>query len=256
MKKKPVSAKTFLLSASFVSGLALLMAAQSVADSFLSHPSFLVREVEVRWPATVSKSAPTRFRLQPPLSIYRVELDALSRAFRQRYPTAEVQRVDRVLPNRVVVTLYPRQVVAQLFTGRSYYPVSDGGRVVGRGQPRPFPGFPVLQLERVAEPLSLGQDLDRFGFWKASELLSTLQRDRGIAGHRVAKLSVRDSDLLVDLEAGAQLRFSSDRLGDGWRRLWELIAHRRDLLDRAQYVDLRYDDPLIGERGRKPKGRK
>lgn len=257
MKKKNVSARGFLLSVSFVSSLALLMTVQSAADSFLSNPAFLVKEVEVRWPKGVSPAEPTRFRLQPPVSIFGVELDALSKAFCQRYPTVEVQRVDRILPNRLVATLYPRQVVAQLFTGRKYYPVSENGHVVGRGEPHPLLPLPVLLLEKVGEPLHPGDDLNRSGFWRASELLAAIQRDKGIAGRRVVKLSVRGQDLFADLENGPQLRFSSEGLGDGWRRLWELIAHRRDLLGtQVQYVDLRYEDPVIGEKNKKTKSRK
>lgn len=243
------------MSVSFVSGLALLMAVQSAVDSFLSHPTFQVKEVEVRWPAPVRGGEPARFRLQPPVSIFRVKLDDLSRAFRQRYPTAEVERVDRILPNRLVATLRPRQVVAQLFTGRRYVPVSEDGRVVGPSDGHPFTGLPVLILEKVGDSLHLGAHLDRFGFWKASDLLATIQRDRGIAGRKVARLSVRGPDLWVDLENGPQLRFSSDRLGDGWQRLWELLAQRRDLLDQVLYVDLRYENPVIGEKTRKTKGR-
>lgn len=255
MKKNKVSSKSLLLSVSFLSGLGLLMAAQSAADHFFSHPAFLVREVEVRWPEGVS-AQPTRFRLQPAVSVFSVELGALSRAFRQLYPTADVERVDRILPNRVVAVLHPRQVVAQLFTGRKYIPVSDDGHVIGRSSSRPFPALPVLLLERVSEPLALGQDLDPFGFWKASELLATFHRDHGVAGLGAAKLTVRGQDLFVDLENGCQLRFGSDRLGDGWRQLWELIVRRRDLLNQVQYVDLRYPDPVIGEKNKKAKTRR
>ncbi len=251
MKKTKVSSRGLLLSVSFFSGLALLTAAQNVTDAFLSHPAFLVREVEVRWPPGVSSDTPTRFRLQPPVSVFSVELDALSRAFRQRYPAADVERVERILPNRLVATLHPRQVVAQLFTGRKYVPVSGDGYVVGHAGTQPMSSLPVLVLERVKDPLTLGQNLDSFGFWKASELLATIHRDQGIAGRRVSRLAVRDQDLVADLEKGSQVRFSSDRLGDGWRQLWELIVRRRDLLDQVQYVDLRYENPVIVERAKK-----
>lgn len=248
MAKKRVGRGALLLSASFLSGLALLMAVQGAADGFLSHPRFQVTEIEVRWLGTATGREPGQFRLSPPVSIFQLDLAALSRAFRQRYPTAVVERVERVLPNRLIATMRARHVVASLKANGLYVPVSEDGRVVGGASRTPAPGLPVLLLEGVRGPLLPGTDLEPFAFWKVSELLTTLYRDKGLVGRPVAKLQVSGNDLFVFLEKGPEIRFSADRLGPGWHDLWELLNQRRAVLNEVQYVDLRFDDPVIGER--------
>ena len=249
---KTASHRGLLLSVSFMSGLALLIILQRGAEEFLSHPLFLVREVEVQWVGGVAQPRPTHFRLSPPASIFRVDLGSLSQAFRQKYPLAEVERMDCVLPNRIVAALRPRQIVAQLRLLRKYYPISENGRMVGTASDRALVNLPVLSLEGMrADPLTVGTDLSRQGFWKVSDILAAVQRDRGIAGKPVREVRLQGEDLFVVLESGTELRFSSDELGEGWQRLWELISQRHSLLEEARYVDLRFEDPVIANRNQR-----
>ena len=244
MEKKRTG-RGILLSVSVFSGVALLMAVQNTADGFLSHPHFLVDEIQVQWQGVSSAAEPARFRLSPPVSIFQLDLEALSKAFRQRYPMAELERIERVLPNRLVAVMRARHVVAQLQAGGMYYPVSDDARVVGAGSRIARPGVPVLALEGVRGPLAAGQNLEGQGFWKVSELLATLYRDKGIAGRAVSRLQVSGDTIFVFLKQGPELRFATDRLGDGWQGLWELLARKRATLDEARYIDLRFGDPVI-----------
>lgn len=231
---------------SSLSGLALLVALQSAADGLLVHPRFMVREVEVRWEGQpLASSEPTRFRISPAVSIFRVDLRALAQVFLQRYPTAEVERVERILPNRVVATLHPHPIVAQLQSGGLYVPVSEEGRVVGAGRRTAQPGLPVLLLAQARGPFRVGDDLQTAGFWKASELLASLHRDKGIAGRSVSKVQVSAEEISVQLARGPELKFSVNGLSEGWRALWELLAQRHSVLDEAKYIDLRFEDPVI-----------
>src|SRR3989338_6709505 len=106
MGKKRTGRGVLFLGVSFLSGVALLFAAQAGVDGFLSHSAFLVREVEVRWPAE-AKPRSDRFRLTPPTSIFRVDLKALAVSFQRKFPTAEVGGIRRLLPNRLVGTTGP-----------------------------------------------------------------------------------------------------------------------------------------------------
>lgn len=245
MSKKRAGRSALFLSVSFFSGVALLMALQNAADGFLAHPRFMVSEIEVKWQGAADAAEPGQFRLNPPVSIFQLDLEALSRAFRQRYPMADVERMDRVLPNRLIATLRARHVVAQLQAGGLYAPVSDDGRIVGAATRAPQAGLPVLILEGVRGPLSAGRSVEANGFWKVSELLSTVYRDKGIAGRRVSQLQVNGTDVSVRLEKGPEIRFSTDRLGDGWQDLWGLLSRKQTALDEARYIDLRFQDPVI-----------
>lgn len=247
MGKKRTGRGALLLSVSFASGIALLVAAQGMADGFLSHPAFLVREVEVQWPAGAPARS-GRFRLNPPTSIFHVDLKALTVSFQRKFPTAEVEGIRRLLPNRLVATMRQRKVLGQVTAAGSYAPVSDDGILVAPASATPRAGLPVLLLPDLKGPLRVGRSIDSPAFWKASELLATLHRDGGIAGQRVHSVRVEGDSLFVALESGTELRFSGSQLAGGWQQLGSLVGRRPGLLSQASYVDLRFEDPVIGDK--------
>lgn len=249
MGKKRTGRNALLLSVSFISGIALLMAAQGAADEFLSHPAFLVREVEVQWPAGAPAHSP-RFRLNPPASIFRVDLKALATSFQRKFPSLEVENIRRLLPNRLVATMRQRKIVGQVSFAGTYAPVSDDGILVSPASTAPRPGLPVLVLEGVRGPLRVGRSMDSPSFWKASELMCTLQRDGGVAGHRVTEVRVEADNLFVSLDSGAEIRFSGNRLAACWQQLAGLVSRSPALLNEPRYVDLRFGDPVIGDKPR------
>ncbi|GEM_PF-3072977 len=252
MGKKRTGRGALLLSVSLASGIALLIAAQGAMDGFLSHPAFLVREVEVRWPAGAPPHS-DRFRLNPPTSIFHVDLKALTVSFQRKFPTAEVEGIRRLLPNRLVATMRRRKILGQVAAAGAYAPVSDDGILVYPASSAPKPGLPVLLLPDLKGPLRVGRRVDSPGFWKASELLATLHRDGGIAGQKVTTVRVEGDGLFVTLESGTELRFSGSRLAVGWQQLGGLLSRRPGLLAQVSYVDLRFGDPVIVD---KPKSEK
>ena len=236
-----------LLSVSFLSGIALLMATQGLADDFLSHPVFVVREIEVQWPRGIPARSP-RFRLNPPTSIFRVDLKALSTNFQRRFPAVEVESIRRLLPNRLVATMRLRKVVGQVNLAKAYAPVSDDGILIGPGLAAPRPNLPILILSGLKGPLRVGRSLDCPSFWKASELLATLHRDGGIAGHRVMSVRVEGEELFLLLDSGTEIRFAGTHLAVAWQQLAGVVNRRPDVLNQAGYIDLRFGDPVIGEK--------
>lgn len=252
MGKKRTGRGALFLSVSFLSGVGLLFAAQATADGFLSHPVFLVREVEVRWPAE-ARPRSDRFRLNPPTSIFRVDLKALTVSFQRKFPTAEVEGIQRLLPNRLVATMRQRKIVGQVSVDGLYAPVSDDGIIVLPASAALHGDLPVLKLAGLRGPLRVGRSIDSSAFWKASELLATLYRDGGIAGQKVSAVRVEGDSLFVALQSGAELRFSGSGLAGGWQQLGSLVGRRPELLSQVNYVDLRFGDPVIGERPKNEK---
>ncbi len=245
-----LSKRGIFLSVSLASGLALVLAVQGAADGLLSSPLFLARHVEIVWPKGVN-GQPEQFRLRPATSIFRVDLAALDRAFQQRYPSVEVQEIRRFLPNRVVARLRFRDIVAQVRQGGKFFPVGDDGAIVAAGRAAPFQGLPLLEMGQRLGRLGAGESIAGSDFWRASVLLSTLRRNGGLAGHPVKAVRVEGQDLLLHLESGPEIRFTSDRLALGWQRLGELIVSKRDLLKNSAYLDLRFEDPVIREKSKK-----
>ncbi len=247
-RKGETSRGAIFLSVSAVSAVALMLATQGAADALLSQPVFLVREVEVSWPGGETARVPSRFRLHPPTSVFRVDLESLSRAFSRRFPLSEVERIDRVLPNRLRAVMKSRRVVAQVQAGKGFFPVSDEGMVVAAGRPTLWPDLPLVEIGGAPVVVRAGGRVAGSGFGKCTDLLAAIQRDGGIAGHKVKRIRVTGSDLSLVLDSEAEVRFSGDQVWTGWQRLAQLIAQKPGLLDWARYVDLRFDHLIVAEK--------
>ncbi|MBI3333635.1 MAG: hypothetical protein HYZ93_06050 [Candidatus Omnitrophica bacterium] len=246
MKKRPAA----ILSVNLLSGVVILLAAHGIVRSVLSAPRFRVDQLEVSWGgagAAPSNVPAERYRLLPPRSIFQVDLAAVAGALQRRYPAAELEEVRRILPNRLVATLRPRRVVAQLRAAGRYYAVSQDGTVVAVGQPSPWPHLPILLLEDLKGPFRVGQTLDHPSFWGACELLAMIRRQGGVAGHALNSIRGQRQALTATLDSGLEIRFSADQMDAEWQRLMELIAQKGDLLGQARYLDVRFEDPVIGK---------
>ncbi len=242
--KKAPGRRTTILSVSILSGAAFLFAAQATVKSILSAPVFQVKEIEVQWPKGTGSSS-SRYRLNPPNSVFLLDLNAVASALQHRHPAAEVEMIRRILPNRLVARLRLRRPMAQI-KADLYYPVAEEGLLLSGGKPTPWPHLPILFLEGLKGPWKPGQTVRHSAFEPICELLAAARRQGGIAGHGVSALKTKGSDLFLYLDSSVEIRFSRNRLEPGWQHLMELAAQRREIFDSARYVDLRFDNPAIG----------
>lgn len=254
MTKVEAPKRATIFSISLASGLFLFLTVQGLFHSFVSASSFQVEEMEASWPEPLKRPI-ERYRLLPTPSIFQVDLQSVAQALEKRHPTAEVERIQRILPNRVKAFLRPKPVVAQVRAGNRYYPITEGGTVLSIGQPQPWPHLPIFFLAEAQGSFRVGQTLRYPGFPQASELLKAVHRQGGIAGHSLSSLRLKGQEIVLFLDSGLEIRFNRDRLLDGWRQLGELLAQRREILQEARYLDLRFEDPVIGA-PQKGKGRR
>jgi len=250
MTKKGSGRKGILLSVSLLSGGIFLLAAQGWIQSFVSSDRFLVNEIELAWPKE-SAHPVERYRLHPPTSIFQADLQEVANLLRQRHPTAEVMVVRRILPNRLTATMRRKRAVAQVQTAFGFHPVDEAGRILLSALGAPLPHLPILSFSGLRRSYQPGQGIEHPSFQAACRLLNAVARQGGIAGHAVNSIRARGEDLLLLLDPGLEIRFRSDRLEAGWMRLAQMVRQKPDLLDQAQYIDLRFGDPVVGGRKKK-----
>ena len=255
MSRKENGRRGVLLSVSLLSGIGLLLAAQASVGALMNASYFTVDRLALIWPKE-ENHPPERYRLRPEVSIFQADLKKIAQVLAGMKPFEEVDAVRRVLPNRIVATMKTKRAVAQVKADR-YYPVSDEGRLLLAGQPGPWPHLPILVLEGGPSRYRAGETIQHPGFGVAAELLERLRRQGSIAGHPVSHLRLRGQEAILVLGSGLEVRFSADRLEQGWLRWADLAAQRPELLDRAQYLDFRFGDPVIGgvpePKNRKPR---
>ena len=244
MSSKSLHRGRAIFSVSLVSGIALLLAAQGALRAASAFPCFKTEEIRVVWPESMARPV-ERYRLRPPQSIFQLNLGAIGRSLEGRYPNAELDSIRRVLPNRLEATFKPRQVIAQV-KGDRYYPVNDQGIIAAAGQIGPWPDAPVFFPEAWRGSGRVGQKIGGPSFVAVAQILKAASRAKGIGGHSVASIRSRGTDLSVLLDSGQEIRFSRDDLQVQWTRLLELLSQKREIVEQARYIDLRFEDPVIG----------
>jgi len=196
------------------------------------------------------------YRLHPPVHILQVDLPALALAIHREHPQLAHVVVRRELPSRLVAQVTLREPVGQL-RGRQYYLMSADGTVLAPGASTAWEGLPVFLIGPRAAAYSPGQSCATPDVRQAVAVLEDVQRSGALGQHHVsvirvapASLGPGDSTMItLVLENGLELRATPGDLALRLARLGVLMSGKGHEMDQAQYVDLRFDDLVIGMRG-------
>lgn len=195
------------------------------------------------------------YRLHPPVHILRADLPALAVAIRRDHPQLASVTVRRELPNRLVAYVTLRDPVGQL-RGRQYYLVSADGIVLAPGASTAWPGLPVF-LSPGRPAYQPGDSCATPELLQGIAVLREVQRAQALGAHRVSAVRLGDPAsgasehraVTLVLENGLEVRTAPGDLAPRLARLSELLSGRHDEINQAQYVDLRFDDLVVGMRG-------
>lgn len=195
------------------------------------------------------------YRLHPPVHILRANLPALAAAIRRDHPQLASVIVRRELPNRLVASVALREPVGQV-RGRQYYLVSADGVVLAPGASTAWEGLPVF-LSNGRPAYQPGESCATPELLQGIAVLREVQRARALGPHRVSAVRVADRAadgaearmVTLVLDNGLELRAAPGDLAPRLARLSELLSGRHEEVNQAQYVDLRFDDLVIGMRG-------
>lgn len=238
-------------------GLGALLGIWLVA--FVHHsPYFWVSAVEVRMEPGQQWVADPRigYRLPRPIHILTVNLRALADAISREHPQLARVIVRRELPGRLVAHVTLREAVAQL-RGRQYYLVSADRMILAPGSSSAWGGLPVVLLGSRAHVYQPGQVCAAPELRQALAVLREVQRSKCLGARRVSAVRVAPTStaspdarmVTLVLDSGLELRALPGDLAPQLTRLGDLMRGRGRELDQAQYVDLRFDDLVIGLRG-------
>lgn len=243
--------------AGWLVGLALLVGVWLMTFVHRS-PYFWVSSIEVQMEPGQRWVADPRigYRLHPPVHILQANLPALATAIQREHPQLAGVVVHRELPNRLVAQVTLREPVGQL-RGRQYYLVSADGLVLAPGASTAWEGLPVLLVGSRATAYQPGQSCASPELRQAMAVLGEVQRAKALGPHRVSAVRVAlaapgspDSPLVtLVLESGLELRVTPGDLAPRLARLGALLHNQSRDMEQAQYVDLRFDDLVVGMRG-------
>lgn len=243
--------------AGWLVGMALLVGGWTIWYLQRS-PHFWVSAIEIQLAPGEAWVADPRigYRLSPPVHILRADLQAVASAIHRDHPQLASVIVRRALPNRLVAHVALREPIGQL-RGRQFYLTSTEGIILAPGSSTAWEGWPVLLVGSRTAAYQPGQSCGTEEFRQAVAVLQEVQRSKALGRHRASAVRVApalpgspDSRMVtVVLDTGLELRATPGDLTPRLARLGSLMQGRSREMEQAQYVDLRFDDLVIGLKG-------
>ncbi|PIP67983.1 MAG: hypothetical protein CO035_03035 [Candidatus Omnitrophica bacterium CG_4_9_14_0_2_um_filter_42_8] len=184
-------------------------------------------------------------------NVFLVDLKSFKERIAEAHPELRDIVVRRVLPNRLIVKAKQRAPVAQIYGDRSYFIDKDG---IVLPYARDFASEEVI-------PVIIGVrgSLSREGFAqkekidKALFLIEAASANQKLSGYKIKKIDITDSRNISFFFNAADAENLEIKIGEGefTRRLEVLSTVLEQLggdIQRVKYIDLRFEDPIVGPR--------
>lgn len=234
----------------FLSVLTVVVLCLAVYGFARESPAFKLREVRVLNTGTMTSQQAFRFcELQPGESLLELDLVGIQKVIKRKHPEYKDVLVRRVLPDRIEVELRRRTPVAQVSLSR--YVQIDKDRVVLPGSSAtPFKNLTIIEgsvLPRAG--LFVGTVLADEGTQKAVQISELIKRTKILRQRTLERISVTDRrNLSLYLDGGVEIRLGDAHYVERLKILDQTLK-TVDLDPRkTEYIDLRFDDLVIGPR--------
>ena len=216
----------------------------------VNSPAFQLQEVRVLNIGTLTQDQAFGFcELHRGENLITLDLVNVQEMIRRKHPEFREVRVQRVLPSRVDVILKRRTPIAQIVFGRYVQIDKDLVILPGSGA-TPFRNLTLIEgTPFPREGLMVGVMLKDIQTKKAAKLAEILRRSDILRHHSLTRIDIRDPKnvafyLDVDLEVRIGNSHFMERLELLERTMKTLPLDR----DKIRYIDLRFDDVVIGPR--------
>lgn len=179
-------------------------------------------------------------------SIFQVDIAALQKTLRVRYPQIDRIRVLRRFPNALLIVAQPRQPYAIVVAGDRAVIVDEQGVVLSLSAEDPPPLPRITGLEALAAP-ALGQPVRRKDLSVGISIIQAIAaRDRwkitDIKDVDVSNLSM----IPLNLNNGLQVIMDQEQVKYKVRQL-DIVLNQLQLdLKEVNYIDLRFKEPVLG----------
>lgn len=181
-------------------------------------------------------------------NIWDVDLGRMARELHAQQPHLKQLRVVRVLPQVLQVEAVERQPVAQVLL-RSWHPVDREGYLLPSSGTMPAEHLVILRgVEDPKAPLASGKPNTGERLQRALKLIDQLRGSSWLAGHRLSVVDAADpQQVTFVLDDGMEVRCGSHaHLTQDLKRLRTVLQQVAKHDMNVRYIDLRFQDPVIG----------
>ncbi|HPM42831.1 MAG TPA: cell division protein FtsQ/DivIB [Candidatus Omnitrophota bacterium] len=214
---------------------------------------FRVNAVEVRDAAIDTSTASyinnQLLRLYKGKNIFTVDLKAVSGALRVRFPDAKEVVVKIALPDKIIVSMKFRRAIALVRSGK-IYPVDDEGIVLLNANEALFKFLPVIEgIEIQSSDRKAARGNAARNLRIAIDLIKEIKLCKFLSDYGVESVNARDVKMLsFALKNGVHVRIGFENFRSRLEALKKVIDDPRIVLDRIEYIDVRFKDVVIGPR--------
>jgi cell division septal protein FtsQ len=180
------------------------------------------------------------------LNIFKINLKNVASFIQKSYPDAKEVAVRVVLPDKLLVTMKFRRPVA-VVRGNKRYPVDDEGFVLPNMDAASIASLPVIDGVSVRYDERRGGKAVSKNLALALELLKEIRRTRFMAEYGLDAIDAAElNSMSFYLKNGVQVKIGCEDFAKRLASLDRTLKDPRLLLDRIQYIDVRFKDVYIG----------
>jgi cell division septal protein FtsQ len=179
-------------------------------------------------------------------NVFTVNLKYIASSLWRSYPDAKDIVVKVALPDKLVINMKFRKPVA-LVKGEKLYPIDEEGFVLPSVDPAMLSDLPVVTGVSLRYDEKRGGRSSSRNLRAALDLLRTIKESAFAGEYSVGGVNAGDGrNLVFYLKNGTEVRIGYEDFRDRLETLRRILKDPRLILDRVEYIDLRFGDAVIG----------
>jgi len=228
----------------------LILAALFSVHFILYNPFFGVTRIEVTGNARLSsEEIAARSGIIVGMNIFRIDTESVAQSI-EVHPMVKHAVIDRHWDRTVTVTVTERQTWAVIPWGNTFLCIDEEGVCFDNTNDLPPGDYPIITLENLPEPISLGQSLNSSATSLIRQIWSglTAEQRKNISEFHWADQS---SSLHIYTVRGTEIRFGDmERLDEKLKSFDQIMEIESDMeaggTEVLEYVDIRFKgEPII-----------
>jgi len=179
-------------------------------------------------------------------NVFNLDLKYIAGSLWRSYPDAKDIVVKISLPDKLTINMKFRKPVAMV-KGEKLYPIDEEGFVLPSVNPAMLTDLPVIDGVSIRYDERRGKKSSSVNLKLALLLLRDIKESRFGMEYSVGSVNAQDfKNLTFYLKGGAEVRIGSEDFRNRLETLRRTLREPRLLLDRVEYIDLRFGDAVIG----------
>ncbi len=222
----------------------------AVAAYAVNSPAFQLEEVRILNIGTISQAEAFAFcGLNRGENLVGLDLGSVQQVIKRTHPEFKEVRVRRVLPSRIEIVLKRRTPIAQVALSR-FVQIDKDFVILPGSSPTPFRNLVIIEGSTSPRDGALiGQRLADPAMQKAIRLAEAVRRSNVLGRHQLTKVNISDPrNIAFFVDGDIEIRIGGNHFLERLKILDQTLKSVELDASKVRYIDLRFDDVVIGPR--------